>query len=82
MSAGYNILNPADGTISAVGLPFTMVNDCDVVPLSLWYYDHNNPSSLFWPTNINIQSTIWPRTEVGNYYAASDAEYGYDGYTF
>jgi hypothetical protein len=82
MSAGYNILNPADGTISAVGLPFTMVNDCDVVPLSLWYYDHNKPSSLFWPTNINIQSTIWPRTEVGNYYAASDAEYGYDGYTF
>lgn len=77
-SAAINITNAVDNTIAAVGLPLTMVNDCDVVPLSLWYYDPALPSTLNWPTNVSG----WPRTEVGNYYDASDITYGYDGYTF
>jgi len=73
----------ADPTIATVGLPVTVVNNCDVVPLSNWNWSSSfSPDVLCWPTN-----TSWPYTDdsgftIGGYYAASDALYGYDGYTF
>ena len=79
-SAGFDIPD-ADPTIATVGLPVTVVNNCDVVPLSNWNWS-NQPDALCWPT-----STTWPYTDdsgftIANYYTASDALYGYDGYIF
>jgi hypothetical protein len=74
----------ADRKIAAVGLPITVVNNCDVVPLSNWNWsDSFSPFALYFPTDI----PTWPYTasagfSVDNYYSASDVLYGYDGYTF